>query len=61
MVRPWPYRFLRITTAFDFRITTAFRNYGVKNKRKSQYANEYSLTAALLQRPLAGCFDDRGF
>ena len=33
-----------------------------ENKRKSQYyANEYSLTAALLQRPLALCFDDRGF
>ena len=32
-----------------------------ENKRKSQYANEYSLTAALLQRPLARCFDDRGF
>ena len=32
-----------------------------ENKRKSQYANEYSLTAVLLQRPLAQCFDDRGF
>ena len=32
-----------------------------ENKRKSQFANEYSLTAALLQRPLARCFDDRGF
>ena len=28
----------------DFCITTAFRSYG---KRKSQYANEYSHTAAL--------------
>ena len=32
-----------------------------ENKRKSQYDNDYSLTAALLQRPLARCFDDRGF
>ena len=45
----------------DFRITTAFRSYGVKSKGKSQYANKYSLTAALLQRLLARCFDDRGF
>ena len=30
-----------------------------ENKRKSQYADEYSLTARLLQRPLARCFDDR--
>ena len=29
-----------------------------ENKRKSQYANKYSLTTALLQRPLV---DDRGF
>ena len=45
----------------DFRITTAFKSYGVKSKRKSHYANEYLLTAVLLQRPLAWCFDDRGF
>ena len=32
-----------------------------ENKRKSRYANEYSLTVALLQRHLARCFDDRGF
>ena len=34
---------------------------GRENKRKSQYANKYSLTASLLQRPLARCFDGGGF
>ena len=32
-----------------------------KKQAKRPIANEYSLTAALLQRPLARCFDDRGF
>ena len=32
-----------------------------ENKQKIQYDNEYSLTAVLLQRPLAWCFDNRGF
>ena len=47
-------------------IYKGLKNYCVReiwreNKRKSQYDNEYSLTAVLLQRPLAQCFDDRGF
>ena len=37
----------KLASFCDFRITTAFRSYGVKSKRKSQFANEYSLTAAL--------------
>ena len=30
-------------------------------RENNQYDNEYLLTAVLLQRPLAQCFDDRGF
>ena len=47
------YQWVHRYTGFIFKkaifiyITTAFRSYGVKSKRKSQYANEYSLTAAL--------------
>ena len=35
--------------------TTAFGRYGMKTSEKGHYANDYSLTAALLQRPLARC------
>ena len=38
--------------------TTAFGRYGVKTSEK---ANMIMSTAVLLQRPLAQCFDDRGF
>ena len=34
----------------DLRESTAFKSYGVKNRQKSQYVNEYSLTSAGLCR-----------
>ena len=45
----------KLASFCDFRITTAFRSYGEKANMLM-----YSLTVALLQRPLARCFDDRG-